>query len=205
MDLFDFPVILLAAGQSRRMRGRDKMLEDAGGMPLLRAQALKARAATTAQVFVTLPEAPHPRYAALAGLDVTPVPVPDARDGMSASLRRGIDALPRDCARVMILLADLPDLTEDDLKIVGQAIDVPDDVQVWRGATEGGAPGHPIVFDRALFQDLKNLTGDGGAREMLAGRRVCLVPLPGDHARADLDTPEDWAAWRARRGDAPPG
>lgn len=199
MDLFDFPVILLAAGQSRRMRGRDKMLEDAGGMPLLQAQALKARAATTAQVLVTLPEAPHPRYAALAGLDVTPVPVPDAGDGMSASLRRGIDALPRDCARVMVVLADLPDITTHDMKIVSQAVDIQPSYHVWRGATEDGKAGHPIIFDRKLFADLRALSGDGGAREMLAGHRVWLVPLPGDHARTDLDTPEDWAAWRSNR------
>jgi hypothetical protein len=26
------------------------------------------------------------------------------------------------------------------------------------------------------------------------------VALPGLHAITDLDTPEDWAAWRARQG-----
>lgn len=199
MDRFDFPVILLAAGASRRMRGRDKLLEDVDGMPLLRAQALKAGAATDAGVYVTLPARAHARYETLAGLDVTAVPVPDAMDGLSASLRRGLGALPKDVSRVMVVLADLPDITVEDMKTVAQAIERKDNVQVWRGATRRGEPGHPIVFDRGLFEGLKRLTGDGGAKEMLAGREVCLVPLPRDHARADLDTPEDWAAWRARR------
>jgi molybdenum cofactor cytidylyltransferase len=30
---------------------------------------------------------------------------------------------------------------------------------------------------------------------------VHLVPLKGDRALVDLDTPEDWADWRARGGD----
>jgi molybdenum cofactor cytidylyltransferase len=47
------------------------------------------------------------------------------------------------------------------------------------------------------------LTGDTGAREVLKRHsdRVHLVPLKGDRALTDLDTPEDWAAWRARGGD----
>lgn len=199
MKQFDFPVIVLAAGASRRMRGRDKLLENVDGMPLVRVQAIKARAATLAGVFVTLPQAPHARYEALLGLDLTTVPVPDAAEGLSASLRRGLDALPEDTARVMVLLADLPDITVQDMKIVAQAVEKDTDAQVWRGMTKGGKPGHPIVFDSAVFGALKNLTGDGGAKELLAGRDLCQVPLPGNRALADLDTPEDWATWRARR------
>ena len=39
-------------------------------------------------------------------------------------------------------------------------------------------------------------TGDDGARDLLKGETVTSVPLPGDHATLDLDTPEAWARWR---------
>jgi CTP:molybdopterin cytidylyltransferase MocA len=44
------------------------------------------------------------------------------------------------------------------------------------------------------------LSGDEGAKRILSqeASRVHLVPLADDRALVDLDTPEDWAAWRAK-------
>lgn len=196
---FDFPVILLAAGQSTRMRGRDKLLEDVDGVPLLRRQAVRARAATSSHVLIALPQAPHPRYAAIEGLDVTPVPVTDAHEGMNASLRGAIAALPARSTHAMIVLADMPELTVADLCAVAQSIAAHPTALIWRGATETGQPGHPTVFHHSLFATLGALRGEVGGKDVIAAHqdRVQLVPLPKDHARLDLDTPEAWQAWRA--------
>ena len=69
------------------------------------------------------------------------------------------------------------------------------------GATEDGRPGHPILFDHNLFGELLNMRGDMGAKSVIDAHkdRLRLVPLPGNRALTDLDTPEDWAAWRAGR------
>lgn len=197
------PILILAAGASRRMRGPDKLLERIDGEALLCRQVRVAKSTTRGPVLVTLPPKPHPRYEALAGQDVRIVPVPDAAEGMSASLRRGIAALPETAPAVMVLLADLPELTLQDLAQVCAHVQPGDTALIWRGATSDGAPGHPIVFRRSLFAELMALTGDTGGAEVVARHRdhVVLVPLPGDRARADLDTPEDWAAWRAAHPD----
>ena len=193
------PIILLAAGQSSRMRGADKLMEPVDGLPLIRRQATIARAVTDGPVLVALPPPPHPRHAALEGLRVTPVPVPDAAEGMNASLRTAFTALPAGAPAAMLLLADLPELTADDLRTVAQAVDLKSDTLIWRGATENLRPGHPIVFAARLFPAFAALRGDSGGREVvaLAEDRVKLIALPGQRARRDLDTPEDWAAWRA--------
>jgi molybdenum cofactor cytidylyltransferase len=195
---FDMPVVILAAGQSSRMRGRDKLMEEVDGQPLVRRQAAMARAVTRGAVIVALPPSPHPRHAALAGLAVTALPVRHAAEGMNASLRAGIAALAPGVPCAMVLLGDLPALTGDDLATVAAAVDLTSDTLVWRGATEDGRPGHPIVFRSDLFHRLAALRGDSGGREVVAeaGSRVVTVPLPGGRARRDLDTPEDWAAWR---------
>lgn len=75
------------------------------------------------------------------------------------------------------------------------------DALVWRGTTEDGKAGHPIIFDRALFPDLTQLQGDTGGQDVIrqARHRVHLVRLPAQRARLDLDTPEDWDQWRANR------
>ena len=199
MNNLNIPIILLAAGQSSRMRGRDKLLEIVDGQPLLRRQAAMALAVTDAPVLVALPVAPHPRHDAIEGLAVTQVPVPDAAEGMNASLRRCFAALPQDAPAAMLLLADLPELTQIDLNKVMQSIDLNSDKSIWRGATSSGKPGHPIVFAAEHFGKFASLTGDSGGRDIVAAARdkTLFVPLPDDHARRDLDTPEEWAIWRA--------
>lgn len=200
-QLISFPILILAAGQSRRMRGRDKLLEDIDGQPLLRRQAQMARGVTSGMVIVALPPRPHPRYDVLSGLDVTALPVGDATEGMNASLRAAIIVLPQGATCVMVLLADLPDLTEKDLNTVAQSVDLYGKNRIWRGATQDGAAGHPIVFKADLFAELAVLKGDSGGREVVAAHQnqTILVPLPDARARADLDTPEQWAIWRKAR------
>ncbi|WP_432816927.1 nucleotidyltransferase family protein [Sulfitobacter sp. JB4-11] len=198
MTLPDLPILLLAAGASARMQGRDKLMEDVDGQPLIRRQAQLARAATSGPVIITLPPPPHPRYSALEDLEILCLPVPDAATGIAASIRTGVAALPPDTQRAMICLADLPDLTTEDLITVARA--APDqEHSIWRGATADGRPGHPIVFDQVHFPALAALTGDRGARNIIKSSKTGLIPLPGTHALNDLDTPEDWAAWRARQ------
>ncbi len=182
------------------MRGRDKLLETIDGVPLLRRQAQAARAVSDC-VLVALPPRPHPRYAVITDLDVVPINVPDAAEAMGASIRTAFAALPKGTDKAMLLLADLPEITPDDLRTVIATAQSHPQALIWRGATEDGKAGHPIVFDHRLFPDLTQLAGDGGGQEIVkaAGNRVHLVRLPGQRARLDLDTPEDWDAWRAGR------
>ncbi len=190
------PIILLAAGQSSRMGGADKLLQQVDGVPLLRRSAQTALAA--GPVTVALPQRPHPRYQALDGLDVRRVPIPNAAEGMNASLRGVLAHIGPDATAVMVMLADLPDLTSNDLAEVLAAHNNNPDFLIWRGATQSGKPGHPVVFDQSLFAALAQLTGDEGAQSVVRANkdRVFTVALPGSHALLDLDTPEDWAAWQ---------
>ncbi|MEP3677063.1 nucleotidyltransferase family protein [Sulfitobacter sp.] len=194
-------ILLLAAGASRRMQGCDKLMESVDNMPLLRRQALRA-CAIGVPVIVTLPPEPHPRYEALKDLPLTIVPVPDANDGMNASISAGLKALPDGTQAVMIMLSDMPDITESDINKVIQNIDLKSEILIWRTTTTNGSAGHPIVFHAQLIPDLMALSGDHGGREVVRANisRTKLIPLPDDHARTDLDTPEAWANWRAGRG-----
>lgn len=187
------PILILAAGQSTRMRGRDKLLEDIEGIALLRHRVLAALAASPL-VFVTLPDLDHPRAKMVHDLPVTLIPVPDAKTGMGASLRTGVAHLP-DCNHFMVLLADLPEITTTDLTTLIKSID--HDHLIFRGTAADGTPGHPIIFDASLRPLFANLTGDNGGRDIIQSHGAKRVALPGQHATRDLDTPEDWANWRA--------
>jgi CTP:molybdopterin cytidylyltransferase MocA len=190
------PILILAAGASRRMRGQDKLMQVVDGMPLLRRQVLMAQA-TGHPVFVALPAAGHPRAATIRDLDASVLAVPEAAQGMSVTMRDAVAQLP-ECDAFMILLGDLLTLTTGDLQVVFAARHLHPDHLIWRGATEDGKPGHPVIFDSRLRPDFAALAGDSGGETIVQAHKTatCTVPLPDQRARFDLDTPEQWEAWR---------
>lgn len=193
-------ILVLAAGAASRMRGGDKLLEEIADQPLLRIMLERALCVATGPVLCTLPAPYHPRMRCLDGLRVTPVIVRDAEEGMGDSIRAGVAAMPADCAAVMILPADMPDLSAHDLQIMVQAQqDTPD--LILRAVDENGAFGHPVVFPVVYAPQLQALQGDRGARDLLQAHAeaVRAVALPALHATTDLDTPEAWAAWRGNK------
>ncbi len=190
--------VLLAAGAARRMRGRDKLLEDVGGRPVLRAAAEAARASRADEVVVVLPPEAAARRAALAELDVTVVEAADWAEGMAASMRAGLAAVAGRVDAVVILLADMPEVGPAEIDRLIAAYDPEEGREICRAISADGTPGHPVLFGRRFFETLAGLRGDRGAREVLrdAAEFVTEVPTPGRAAVVDLDTPEDWAAWR---------
>lgn len=192
----DIAILLLAAGQSSRMGGIDKLMQKIEGQPLLTRSCERALS-TGMPCYVTLPDLSHPRAAACA--QAIPVAVADAAEGMGASIRAGVAALPAHCEAVMILPCDMPDLETGDLLQLASAFDAKSG-QVLRASTPEGIPGHPVLFPRSLFAQLAQLHGDQGARSLLKTSNLRLVPLPDQRAVTDLDTPAAWADWRARTG-----
>lgn len=190
-------ILILAAGRSSRMRGADKLLQEVDGTPVLLVMARRALATGT-EVLIAIPSRDHPRAKVIAPLPVGPVGVPDAGLGMSASIRAGIAALPNGTEAVMILPADMPEITGSDLEAMIAAYEPG---SVLRATSADGRAGHPVIFPADCFDDLTSLTGDRGARDVIAANRdrLHLIALPDDHALTDLDTPEDWQAWRAAR------
>nr|WP_290749072.1 nucleotidyltransferase family protein [Amaricoccus sp.] len=192
---------MLAAGASTRMRGRDKLLEPlADGRPVLRAAAEAALASQADAAVVVLPPAADARRAALSGLGIAAVEAADAAEGMAASLRAGLRAVVEGADAVVVLLADMPEVGPGEIDRLIAAFDPAEGREICRAVAADGRPGHPVLFGRRFFETLSGLTGDRGARDVLrdAAEFVVDVPTGGRAATTDLDTPEDWEAWRAR-------
>jgi CTP:molybdopterin cytidylyltransferase MocA len=190
----DQVLILLAAGASARMKGADKLLETVDNQPLIRLMAGRCAKAGTTRVVIG-PNQPK-RRAALEGLAVEILEA-EGEDGMAATLRTGVKGLKNQ--DIMIVLADMPEITAADLHLLlglhAQGLS-----PILQAATEDGTPGQPVVFASKYLDALGKLQGDHGAKPILKAnaRDVALIPLPGQRAATDLDTPEDWAAWRAK-------
>lgn len=189
--------LIPAAGAASRMRGADKLLEEVEGAPCLRVMAQRALEAGL-DVIVTLPSADHPRAEALKGLDVETLVVPNAANGMSASLVAGAQAVPKSSAGLMVLLADMPALKTEDLSAMAEGF-AEQPSMILRARSASKQPGHPIIFPSALLSAFWHLTGDSGAQRLIQRHAEHLRYFDVDDERVclDLDTPEAWAAWRA--------
>ncbi|WP_294621047.1 nucleotidyltransferase family protein [uncultured Roseovarius sp.] len=189
-------IVIPAAGASSRMRGCDKLLEKVDGQPLLARQARRALA-TGWPVLVTL--RPGDARAEVIPDGVARREVPGAAEGLAASLRSGAAwAESLNLTALMVVLADLPDLTTEDLETIAAAFSE-DPNRIIRATDDSGKPGHPVIFPAKHFEAMQILRGDDGAKPLLAQDPPRLCPLPGLRATTDLDTPEDWAAWRANQ------
>ena len=190
-------ILILAAGASSRMGGQDKLMQDANGIPLL-ARVIAQADATGLPVYVTLPGPDHPRARLVRDGGGVPVIVAHWAEGMSASIRAGIVALPDNTPGVMILPGDMPDLQSDDLEGIARAA-LANPKAIIRATAADATPGHPVIFPGDLFGELANLSGDAGARAVIAAHKARLIhhALPGTRALVDLDTPADWDTWNA--------
>lgn len=194
-DLDGIHILLFAAGSSSRMAGRDKLLEEIAGEPLLQRSARRALATGLPVTAVLRPDRPD-RVSVLQGTDIATVTAARAAEGMAHSIRAGLESLPDTTCGAMMLMADMPELdTPDLLMLVARFRDLGCDTVV-RAAASDGTPGSPAIVPRRLFAPLANLEGDTGGRDVLRKEQQEIVRLPGRHALTDLDTPEDWRHWR---------
>ena len=193
-------IILLAAGQSRRMQGCDKLLEPVGEGTMLDHAAQAALGSRANVVFVALPPQADARRARLAGLAVRPIDAPDFAEGMGASLRNALAHIGPEFDAVIVALADMPEVSSAHYNALLAAYDPDHQREICRAVAADGSPGHPVLFGRRFFENLAAASGDSGGREIVraSGEFVYNVKTEGQGAVLDLDTPEAWAAWRQR-------
>ncbi|MEM7695810.1 MAG: molybdopterin-binding/glycosyltransferase family 2 protein [Pseudomonadota bacterium] len=188
--------VILAAGRSRRMGAQNKLLAPVDGVPMVRRVAAAALAADLSEVVVVLGHEGAAVRDALAGLDVRFVTNPAYGEGVSTSVRAGIEALPAVDGAV-VLLGDMPLVTGRAIDRVVRALG--EGEATIAVATHGGVRGNPVAWSSAHFAALRALSGDQGGRPLFAAHAKLMVEVEiGEAAGADADTPEALAALNAR-------
>lgn len=178
--------IVLAAGAGTRFGG-PKQVARVEGRPLLQHAVDVLRAAPVSDRVVVLGAYAEEVREQVDLSRVRVVVCADWREGQSASLRAGLDALP-DASAVVVLLGDQPWVSGRAVAAVVAARRPGADAV---RASYGGVPGHPVLIERPLFAALRDLRGDVGARGVLRGANVVDVPCDGLGDPRDVDAPGD--------------
>jgi molybdenum cofactor cytidylyltransferase len=184
-------VILLAAGESRRM-GRPKQLLPWRGTTLVRHAAETALHSQASGVVVVVGSQAAQVCAALEGLDVKIAENASFASGQASSLRVGIGALGTGYAAALVMLVDQPlvqpallDALVERWRATGAPLVVP---------RHAGRRGNPVLIGRELFGELLDLRGDTGARSLFERHSTRIAWLEADESVVvDVDSPEAYA------------
>jgi len=194
--------LLLAAGQSRRMGGPNKLLAEIDGVPMVTRVAQRLLAARARPIIAVLGNQAEMVDAALGKLPVERVRNPEFAAGLSTSLKRGIAALPPDLDGVIICLGDMPLISGRHLDrliaafnpLEGRAIIVP---------TRRGKRGNPVLWSKRFFPEMAELAGDVGAKHLIGEHSELVAEVEmDDDVLVDIDTPEALDAFKGRRNSA---
>lgn len=190
--------VVLAAGRSTRMGAINKLIAEIGGKPLVRIAAEQALASHASPVIVVTGHEREKVEAALSGLPVRVVHNPDYAEGLGTSLKAGIAAVPKDADGAIVCLGDMPQVDSALIDKLLTAFD-PERGALVVVPSIDGRRGNPVVWSRRFFNDLMAVQGDVGARHLIAGyaEAVVEVPVKGEAALTDVDTPESFSAVKA--------
>lgn len=194
----DVAAIILAAGAASRFRAAagdggppTKLVALLGGKPLVRHVAEAALASRARPVIVVTGHAQVAVEAALADLPVSFVHNADFATGLASSLRAGLGAAPASAQAALVLLGDMPRISAPLLDALIAAHGLHPEAKAVAPLFEG-ARGNPVLIARALFASVATLTGDRGARALLAAaaNEVVEVPVADAAVIFDVDTPD---------------
>lgn len=196
----EIAVIVLAAGQSRRMGERNKLLEPVAGEPMVR-HAVRAAVSAAEGGLPVVVVTGHERAeveASLAGFDVVFTHNPDYGAGLGASLARGVAALPGGVEGAIVCLADMPGVRARHLERLREAFD-PGAGAAICVATRRGKRGNPVLFASRFFAEMCDVEGDVGARRLIGAYAdlVREVEMPDDGVLLDIDSPGALRAYRS--------
>jgi len=170
--------------------GRNKLLLQLEGRSVLRRAVDTALASGLDPVLVVVGHQREHAEAELRGVRCRLVANPDYQNGVNTSLRTGIRAVPEGCPAAVVMLADMPLVTEAMLRTL---------LEQYRGGSAPlvvssyeGVDAPPILYDRALFDELRVLEGEGCGKKVVKrhSEEALRIRWPA-MALTDLDLPAD--------------
>ncbi|WP_028526879.1 nucleotidyltransferase family protein [Runella limosa] len=188
-------IIILAAGESKRM-GSPKQLLQIEGKSLIHRTA-EIALATDCYPVVMVIGANKPQIAPeIVDLPLTIIDNPMWHEGMSSSVKIGLAGVYmtyKEVEAVIILVCDQPYLS---VSLLERMVEIYTTKKPRLIACRYGEElGVPALFDRTLFEELLDLKGDKGAKPVLMKHLDEAHILQFEAGSIDLDTPDEYQAF----------
>ena len=184
--------LILAAGQSKRMKEINKLLVKINNETLIEKIVKSSLESSANNTVVVLGHESNLLLKYLSNKNLTTTINKDYLKGQSSSLQAGLSALPEDCDAAIIILADMPDIN---FKLINQLIDNynPDENKSIIIPTYNNKKGNPILLSREFFPDMLSIKGDKGAKDIIKKNKKYIKEIPQNNASVlkDIDTKED--------------
>lgn len=185
-------IVVLAAGASSRM-GEAKQLLGYQGKTLLRRAVETALESAVETVVVVLGANFERTITEIQDYPVAIAHNADWQEGLASSIKIGLESLldkDEDVSACLVMLADQPFVTKEHLDMLAKKFLARPGIPIVAAKYENTI-GVPAVFSAAVFDDLRSLAGDEGAKKVIKkyGSLVRTVNLP--EAAIDIDTPAD--------------
>lgn len=156
--------ILLAAGQSKRMVGENKLTKKILGVPLIKHSVKNILAASIDELTIVLG---YQKEIIEKLIDknekIKFVFNKDFESGMASSIKTGLNNLSKKTEAFFICLGDMPMVSHD---IYNQLIKSKDNKEIIV-PTYKGQQGNPVLFNKSMKEKVLNITGDAGAKKIL--------------------------------------
>jgi molybdenum cofactor cytidylyltransferase len=200
--------IILAAGDSTRMGAPKALLSAPDGRPFVAHIVRTWHAAGVTHIAVVTGRAHDSIVAALDRDASVPQPLivqnADPARGQLSSLLLGLDAIATNSTDgVLMTLVDVPLATRDTVAAV---------IDTWRRTRApivrpviGDRHGHPVLFDRSVFEELRRAPATAGAKAVVRAHedRFVNVVVSDEGCVVDIDTPFDYERYLKRYRNPP--
>lgn len=197
----DISAILLAAGNSSRMEGANKLLLrfPATGKTVLETTLETYCSCGFGEIICVTGRDPAETGSIAEAYGAKVVHNSDFMRGMAHSIVCGMKTVSSSASGILIALADMPFVTKASIDALYR------DFQLGTTSTIvlptfQGQRGNPVLFGNAYTQELMQLSGDVGAKSVVKRHteKCREAAMPDDSCLRDIDTNEDWKRSFAR-------
>ncbi len=185
--------ILLAAGQSKRMPGKNKLTKEIRGSPLIKHSIKNILASSINELIVVLGYQKEIIEKLIDSHEkIKFVFNKDFENGIASSIKVGLNNLSKNTEAFFICLGDMPMVNSD---IYNQLIKSRNKKKIIV-PTYKGQQGNPVLFDKSMKETIMNITGDVGAKKILELRKdkIFKLEINDNNITKSFNTQDDFSS-----------
>jgi len=183
--------ILLAAGQSKRMSGENKLIKSVKGIPLIKCALNNILKSHVNEIIIVLGYQNETIEKLINKTSrIKFVFNSNFESGMASSIKKGIKKLSKKTDSFFISLGDMPSINYDTYnQLIKCNKNKKAIVPMFKGQQ-----GNPVLFPKSFEEKLLSIQGDSGAKKILEinKKEVLYLEINDPGIIRDLDVPNDF-------------